>query len=211
MTLALYLNTCTPPNARVFVQPYLPQVLGMAQRGFAAGFGDLRPGFFDEPEFEALALRRMRGQDVPVVLLDVEDSLENFRESFPVLTAYFDATYETAATHVFDDRFGITLLVRKGVTDKPDIRAVRVAVLQLRQKKGGVHAHPALGSDALGLSVVWSASYIEAAPPPIAAPTSAPFLPLIRPPTPAPDAADPPTIIAVFVHDRCGRASSVSR
>jgi hypothetical protein len=115
MTLALYLNTCTPPNARVFVQPYLPQVLGMAQRGFAAGFGDLRPGFFDEPEFEALALRRMRGQDVPVVLLDVEDSLENFRESFPVLTAYFDATYETAATHVFDDRFGVTLLVRKGV------------------------------------------------------------------------------------------------
>jgi hypothetical protein len=119
MTLALYLNTCTPPNARVFVQPYLPQVLGMAQRGFAAGFGDLRPGFFDEPEFEALALRRMRGQDVPVVLLDVEDSLENFRESFPVLTAYFDATYETAATHVFDDRFGITLLVRRGVrTDR---------------------------------------------------------------------------------------------
>jgi len=115
MTLALYLNTCTPPNARVFVQPYLPQVLGMAQRGFAAGFGDLRPGFFDEPEFEALALRRMRGQDVPVVLLDVEDSLENFRESFPVLTAYFDATYETAATHVFDDRFGVTLLVRRGV------------------------------------------------------------------------------------------------
>jgi hypothetical protein len=115
MTLALYLNTCTPPDARVFVQPYLPQVLGMAQRGFAAGFGDLRPGFFDEPEFEALALRRMRGQDVPVVLLDVEDSLENFRESFPTLRAYFDATYETGATHVFDDRFGVTLLVRKGV------------------------------------------------------------------------------------------------
>ena len=98
MTLALYLNTCTPPNARVFIQPYLPQVLGMAQRGFAAGFGDLRPGFFDEPEFEALAMRRMRGQDVPVVLLDVKDSLENFRESFPTLTAYFDAAYDTAAT-----------------------------------------------------------------------------------------------------------------
>jgi hypothetical protein len=119
MTLALYLNTCTQPNARVFVQPYLPQVLGMAQRGFAAGFGDLRPGFFDEPEFEALALRRMRGQDVPVVLLDVGESLENFRESFPVLTAYFDAAYEVAATHVFDDRFGVTLLVRRGVrTDR---------------------------------------------------------------------------------------------
>jgi hypothetical protein len=114
MTLALYLNTCTPPDARVFIQPYLPQVLGMAQRGFAAGFGDLRPGFFDEPEFEALAMRRMRGQDVPLVLLDVGDSLENFRESFPTLTAYFDSAYETAATETFDDRFGVTLLVKRG-------------------------------------------------------------------------------------------------
>jgi hypothetical protein len=114
MTLAMYLNTCTPPDARVFIQPYLPQVLGMAQRGFAAGFGDLRPGFFDEPEFEALALRRMRRQDVPVVLLDVGDSLENFRESFPTLSAYFDAAYDTAATATFDDRFGVTLLVQRG-------------------------------------------------------------------------------------------------
>jgi hypothetical protein len=114
MTLALYLNTCTPPDARIFVQPYLPQVLGMAQRGFAAGFGDLRPGFFDEPEFERLALRRLRTQRVPVALLDVDESLENFRESFPLLTSYFDATYETVATHTFDDRFGVTLLIRRG-------------------------------------------------------------------------------------------------
>ena len=114
MTLALYLNTCTSPDARIFIQPYLPQVLGMAQRGFAAGFGDLRPGFFDEPEFEALALRRLRRQDVPVVLLDVGESLENFRESFPALTAYFDATYDPAGTETFDGRFGVTLLVKRG-------------------------------------------------------------------------------------------------
>jgi hypothetical protein len=53
------------------------------------------------------------------VLLDVDESLENFRESFPVLTAYFDAAYEPAATQVFDDRFGVTLLVRRGMrTDR---------------------------------------------------------------------------------------------
>jgi len=112
ITLALYLNACTPPNARIFVQPYIPQVLALAQRGFAAGHGDLRPGFFDTPEAQAMALRRMRRQAVPVVLLDVGDSLANFRESFPVLTAYFDAAYEVAGTHTFDDRIGITLLVR---------------------------------------------------------------------------------------------------
>ena len=114
ITLALYLDACTPPNARIFVQPYIPQALALARRGFAAGHADLRPGFFNTPEAQALALRRMRRQDVPVVLLEVGESLANFRESFPVLTGYFDAAYETAGTHTFDDRFGITLLVRSG-------------------------------------------------------------------------------------------------
>ena len=113
MTLALYLNACTAPESRIFVQPYIPQVLGMARRGFAAGFGDLRPGFFEAPEFQALAFERMRGQDVPVALLDVEESLANFRESFPALVAYFDSAYEVAGSRMFDDRFGITLLVKR--------------------------------------------------------------------------------------------------
>jgi hypothetical protein len=113
MTLAMYLNACTPPDARIFVQPYMPQVLGMARRGFAAGFGDLRPGFFEEPEWQAMAFRRMRDQNIPVVLLDVEDSLNNFRESFPALTAYFDSAYEVAGTRTFDERFGVTLLVKR--------------------------------------------------------------------------------------------------
>lgn len=113
MTLAMYLNACTPPESRIFVQPYIPQVLGMARRGFAAGFGDLRPGFFEAPEFQALAFERMRGQDIPVVLLDVEDSLANFRESFPVLVAYFDSAYEVAGSRMFDERFGVTLLVKR--------------------------------------------------------------------------------------------------
>ena len=60
-----------------------------------------------------MALRRMRDQDVPVVLLEAGESLANFRESFPALTAYFDAAYEQAGTHTFDDRFGITLLVKR--------------------------------------------------------------------------------------------------
>ena len=114
MLLAHYLNACTPSSARIFVQPYIPQVLALARRGFAAGHGDLRPGFFNTPDAQALALKRMRQQDVPVVLLDVGDSLRNFRESFPSLTAYFDAAYEVVGTHTFDDRLGITLLVKRG-------------------------------------------------------------------------------------------------
>ena len=47
-----------------------------------------------------------------------------------------------------------------------------------------------------------------AAPPPIAAPTSAPFLPLTAPPTPAPTPADEPMISALFCHERPLRRST---
>src|SRR5438093_6549459 len=47
-----------------------------------------------------------------------------------------------------------------------------------------------------------------AAPPPTAAPMSAPFLPLSAPPTPAPVAADPAIISADFVFDRRGARST---
>ena len=61
--------------------------------------GDLRPGFFDTPiEASRGPFQRMRAQHVPVVLLETDRSLQFFRDSFPTLTAYFDAAYETAAT-----------------------------------------------------------------------------------------------------------------
>lgn len=115
ITLALYLNACTPPDARIFVQDYIPQALALARRGFAAGHGDLRPGFFDTPEAQVTALERMRRQNVPIALLATDRSLEFFRDSFPILTAYFDSEYEVAGTHTFADRYGITLLVKKDV------------------------------------------------------------------------------------------------
>jgi hypothetical protein len=118
ITLAMYLNTCTPPAARVFVQPYIPAVLPMARRGFAGGHADLRPGFFTTEDAQRLTIERLRRQDVPVALLETGDALRNFRASFPLISAYLDAHYDVAATHVFDERFGITLLLRK--TQRPN-------------------------------------------------------------------------------------------
>jgi hypothetical protein len=116
ITLAMYLNTCTAPDDRVFIQGYLPQVLALARRGFAGGHADLRPGFFNTPEAQALTLERLSRQSVPVVLLDDGESLRNFRQSFPRLAEHFDRLYTVAGTHEFDGRFGITLLLRK---DRP--------------------------------------------------------------------------------------------
>ena len=113
VTLALYLYTCTGPEDRIFVQPYIPQVLALARRPFAAGHADLRPGFFDTEDAESLALERLRRQSVPVALLETGDALENFRKAYPRITAYLDEQYRVAGTHVFDGRFGITLLIRR--------------------------------------------------------------------------------------------------
>jgi len=112
-TLSLYLTQCTAPTDRVFVQSYIPQVLALARRGFAAGFGDLRPGFDVTPNAQALALQRIQRQQVPVALLATDDSLTSFREDFPLLTAYFDTHYEVVDTHIFGDRVGITVLVHR--------------------------------------------------------------------------------------------------
>jgi hypothetical protein len=113
LTLAMYLNACTPPDARVFMQAYLPQVLALSRRGFAGGHADLRPGFFTSDEAQTLTVERLRRQHVPIALLETEGAYENFRESFPLIAAYFDEHYMIAGTHDFDGRFGLTLLLNR--------------------------------------------------------------------------------------------------
>jgi hypothetical protein len=111
--LAFYVNACTLPTDRVLVQAYMPQVLALARRAFAGGHADLRPGFFTSPSAQDLTVARLQRQSVPIVLLEAGKPLENFRESFPIVTAYLDKTYRVAGTREFDGRFGTTLLVRR--------------------------------------------------------------------------------------------------
>jgi hypothetical protein len=111
--LAFYVNACTIPTDRVLVQAYMPQVLALARRAFAGGHADLRPGFFTSTPAQELTVARLRRQSVPIVLLEAGESYENFRESFPIVTAYLEEHYRVAATKEFDGRFGTTLLVRR--------------------------------------------------------------------------------------------------
>jgi len=116
ITLARYVNACTAPGDRVLVQGYLPQVLALAQRAFAGGHADLRPGFFAKEEAQRLTLARLKAQSVPIILLDNGQSYENFRSSFPLVMAHIDSEYRLAGTREFDGRFGINLFVRKNLT-----------------------------------------------------------------------------------------------
>jgi hypothetical protein len=111
--LSFYVNACTAATDRVLVQAYLPQVLALARRAFAGGHADLRPGFFTSTAAQELTVSRLQRQSVPIVLLEAGESLEGFRKSFPIVTAYLDRTYRVAGTKEFDGRFGTTLLVRR--------------------------------------------------------------------------------------------------
>ena len=114
--LARYVNACTAPTDRVLVQRYMPQVLALAQRAFAGGHADLRPGFFGTDEAQHLTVTRLQAQSVPLILLDTDQSFENFRSSFPLVMAHIDREYQLAGTRVFDERFGVNLFVRKDRT-----------------------------------------------------------------------------------------------
>jgi len=116
ITLSLYINACTTPDDRVLVQSYLPQVLAIARRAFGGGHADLRPGFFEFEEAQRLTVQRLRSRSVPIILLDTDDSLRSFYRAFPIVTAYIDQEYRQAGMHTFDERFGITLFVKKDRT-----------------------------------------------------------------------------------------------
>jgi hypothetical protein len=121
--LSRYLQACTTPADRVLVQGYLPQVLALAQRGFAGGHADLRPGFFGSAEAQRLTVSRLRRQSVPVILLDSGTSYEEFRKAFPIVMGYIDGRYDLAGEQLLDGRHGVTLFVsrdlqRSGVDDR---------------------------------------------------------------------------------------------
>jgi hypothetical protein len=113
ITLSLYVRECTQPTDRIFVQDYLPQVLALAERGFAGGHADLRPGFFTTEVMQRLTVARLQAQHVPMALLNADEGTGGFRDAFPLVIAYFDEHFETAAKHTFNGRFPIRLLVNR--------------------------------------------------------------------------------------------------
>jgi hypothetical protein len=112
MKLAAYIRACTSRSDRVFMTPYLPQVLAMADRAFAGGHADLRADFFDTEAEQRQTLERLQRQTVPMVVFD-DGQIPGFRESFPLITRYLDERYVSAGTRQIDERRSITLLVER--------------------------------------------------------------------------------------------------
>ncbi|MEW5984318.1 MAG: hypothetical protein AB1806_18350 [Acidobacteriota bacterium] len=116
MDLTFYLRDCTRPADRVFVAPYLPQVIALSQRAFAGGHADLRPGFFRSTGAQKLTIERIRRQSVPIVVLAGGEGHEGFRGSFPLIIAYLDEQYLPAGERILDGNLTLAFFVSKSVS-----------------------------------------------------------------------------------------------
>jgi hypothetical protein len=112
--LALYVNSCTAPTDRVLVTPYLPPVVGLAERGFAGGHGDLRAGFFATDADQELTIGRLRRQSVPVVIGPPSEDMEEFVRRLPLVARYLNDEY----TNLGDRELGEDVIVQLMVSRK---------------------------------------------------------------------------------------------
>ena len=114
MRLALFLHDCTAPTDHVFVSGYLPQAVAMANRPFAGGHADLRPGFFATEADQHLTIARFERQSVPIAVVPRADEYEAYRAAFPLVTRYFDQRYTWFAERDLGDGVVVGLLVERG-------------------------------------------------------------------------------------------------
>lgn len=119
MQLARYFEACTAPTDRILVTPYLPVSIALAQRAFAGGHGDLRPGFFDTEADQELTIERLRRQAVPVVVGPRGEELADFARNLPLISSYLAREYVNVGERDLGRGVVIELLVRR------DARVVR--------------------------------------------------------------------------------------
>lgn len=87
-----YVRACTPPEARVFVVGFAPEVPYYARRGFAGGVVTLFGGYHSSPTEQELVLTRLRQQLVPFVVIAPETA-GDLRERYSRIDAHVAEHY----------------------------------------------------------------------------------------------------------------------
>jgi hypothetical protein len=111
-----YIRTCTATTDRVLVIADAPGILAMAGRSFAGGHPTFRPGFHRLEKDQRLTLERLRGQSVPVVVLEDEDAYSShFAGEFALVHEHVVGEYERAGSLPAPGRPPVQVYTRRGL------------------------------------------------------------------------------------------------
>ena len=113
-----YAARCIPPDQRLLVAAFLPEVAVLAQRPFAGGQIVFMPGALATPGDHELVMRRLERQRVPVAVFR-RPAYDDLAREFPELDAYIRRFTETARWSLGDEDEVVLLMDTKqsGATD----------------------------------------------------------------------------------------------
>ena len=87
-----YIGRCTPPNARLLVLTFAPELFFYTGRAFAGGQVAMSPGFFASEQDAELLLKRVSMEDVPLVITDSQTEREMI-DGYPRIGAHVTQHY----------------------------------------------------------------------------------------------------------------------
>jgi hypothetical protein len=92
-----YVPRCIPPDQRLLVAAWLPEIAVLSQRAFAGGQIWFMPGALKTPADHTLVMRRLERQRVPVAVFR-RPSYDELAIEFPELDAYIKGRFTDVAS-----------------------------------------------------------------------------------------------------------------
>jgi hypothetical protein len=117
MPIVSYLESCTPPDSRLFTVTFAPQLFFYTERAFAGGRPSLIEGFYKGDREETLMLERLAHEDVPFVITDDEST--PIARQYPRLMASVNKRYREVARLPASAGGDKTFIVMADVTRPP--------------------------------------------------------------------------------------------
>jgi len=108
---ARYVAECTSPDDNLLVGGYAPEIPVFARRRFAAGQATMSLSFYTSDADQERALARVRQQSVPIVLVPVRGSDDDFSEDYPLIARYVAEHYRDAGIIPVDGERRIRVFV----------------------------------------------------------------------------------------------------
>jgi hypothetical protein len=109
-----YIRTCTSAGDRILTTGFAPELPVLADRAFAGGLPAWLPGYYERDQDQRQAIRRMRDESVPVLVMTERDT--DLAASWPLLDGYLATQRYHRYAATAGDR-PVTLAVRSPSPD----------------------------------------------------------------------------------------------